>query len=368
LATTTNKAIDSLTEKLSSCVPKGTLIAFGNRARLGATTQQYLLERQAAIHPSNISWEAVEKAAKTLGFKAENLWDPIASLLGAIESAKKNKDKVSPDIIAKKVADLSSQVAAANKSAMKEVPRLLGDLPRELRNFSSKLHPKLISEAFLPMAEEFVMKMIKAAGDSAVSEYRVVLQAIRTGMIKVSALTGALRSIVSLDLFKGAQYFVGTAASTAKLPLRIRQLLLDILEEHDDGNSLTDVMARLSLSSRSPPGPSPPSRVSRSVLSDYKDSAGSNPIVRAVRALLLDKSMMEFPCVILDEAGAMLQPGASLSVLLVIKQFDAYVIFKFAHPPPVDSFIRRGGDDCPWMRVPYACGRPPSAFPLHHLG
>ncbi|KAH9128758.1 hypothetical protein AeMF1_001131 [Aphanomyces euteiches] len=57
LCTTTNKAIDSLTEKISHTRLRDALLAIGNESRVGETTKQFLLENRIASHPV---WDVIE--------------------------------------------------------------------------------------------------------------------------------------------------------------------------------------------------------------------------------------------------------------------------------------------------------------------
>ncbi|KAG9407389.1 hypothetical protein AC1031_002121 [Aphanomyces cochlioides] len=57
LCTTTNKAIDSLTEKISRTRLRDKLLAIGNESRVGETTKQFLLENRIASHPV---WDVIQ--------------------------------------------------------------------------------------------------------------------------------------------------------------------------------------------------------------------------------------------------------------------------------------------------------------------
>ncbi|KAF0687335.1 Aste57867_20915 [Aphanomyces stellatus] len=55
MCTTTNKAIDSLTEKIARTHHRETLLAVGNETRLGETSKQYLLHNRVANHPATVA-------------------------------------------------------------------------------------------------------------------------------------------------------------------------------------------------------------------------------------------------------------------------------------------------------------------------
>jgi hypothetical protein len=70
LCTTTNKAIDSLAEKIHACGHKD-ILAFGNAARLGTTSLQLTLTNRVAAHESVRKVDKLERVFK----KAQKLWD-----------------------------------------------------------------------------------------------------------------------------------------------------------------------------------------------------------------------------------------------------------------------------------------------------
>jgi hypothetical protein len=81
LCTTTNKAIDSLAEKIHACGHED-ILAFGNAARLGATSQQLTLTNRVAAHDSVRNVEKLERVFK----KAQKLWDRLKESARSDES------------------------------------------------------------------------------------------------------------------------------------------------------------------------------------------------------------------------------------------------------------------------------------------
>ena len=72
LCTTTNKAIDSLAEKLYECGHRN-ILAFGNESRLGETSRKLTLPHRVAKHESILN---VQKF-RTVSDKALRLWDSL---------------------------------------------------------------------------------------------------------------------------------------------------------------------------------------------------------------------------------------------------------------------------------------------------
>jgi hypothetical protein len=72
LCTTTNKAIDSLAEKIYNCGHRN-ILAFGNESRLGATSLKLTLPRRVAAHASVRSVQALDNAV----VKARGAWNAV---------------------------------------------------------------------------------------------------------------------------------------------------------------------------------------------------------------------------------------------------------------------------------------------------
>lgn len=72
LCTTTNKAIDSLAEKIYNCGHRN-ILAFGNVSRLGATSLQLTLPYRVEAHASVLEVKAFKHASE----EASDLWARI---------------------------------------------------------------------------------------------------------------------------------------------------------------------------------------------------------------------------------------------------------------------------------------------------
>jgi hypothetical protein len=285
IATSSNKAIDSQSEKLLNKVKKN-IVAFGNRSRLGPTSQKLLLESQVDLNASVRGWGIIESHVDGMLQSANNSLAQI------------NTKEYHSQLI---TATVRKQLVKKTEGALQQVKQQVDDLRANLKAFQRVSHSVAVKR-LIPI----VVKGTSSAGLFSallnMTDWSVTRNpdfgTIRDTVARVSGETKdfgrKLRAVVSLQILKEARYFVSTAATAAKLPDRIRRCVETLIGDIEIDN-LSLEFASMSFSSR-PTG---------SMTKANKDSI----LERATADVLKNCDLCNFPCVILDEAGAMLQPG-----------------------------------------------------------
>ncbi|KAH9150686.1 hypothetical protein LEN26_004035 [Aphanomyces euteiches] len=124
LCTTTNKAIDSLTEKISRTRLRDALLAIGNESRVGETTKQFLLKNQIANHPPHNAFESLHgglipvlSTVQTFEKIKDKLADTFTCFGMLIKRDKPNLSTLEVQIVKKLVNEIEKWIVAHEWSA-----------------------------------------------------------------------------------------------------------------------------------------------------------------------------------------------------------------------------------------------------------
>ncbi|KAF0693291.1 hypothetical protein As57867_015669, partial [Aphanomyces stellatus] len=267
MCTTTNKAIDSLTEKIARTHHRETLLAVGNETRLGETSKQYLLHNRVANHPATVAMadighglQGVMQAGNRVGDAKHELQIATVALVTAKNDGQGQRND-----------DAIKALQLAMDTAKGKVRRAKASLVKRATEW-------LESSAWTePALDDFDVEAIQSAVDSlrlavtAKTSSSSVL--CRETQLTTSAFGEALRSVarqVEDQIIAQVRCVVCTAACAATLQRRLTRV--DDDDDRENDVPLHMALAGLGLAERRADIP------------------------------------FEFSHVVLDEAGAMLEP------------------------------------------------------------
>ncbi|KAJ3125981.1 hypothetical protein HK098_007986 [Nowakowskiella sp. JEL0407] len=275
VCTTTNKAIDSLAEKFDKCGFSDVLLAFGSENRLGEHTKRFLYKYKLENHHTFKTLRSVCGSLEVLLLKVQRKVSGIESKY-AEEPAFGKKKKGKPDY-----SDF-------------HIRRVLDDLGPMLLSIETLADrfplPKIPSlhEAFTTLGKLWIyLESLKKTSPVT----RELLNYLNPTFSLIKDVEPQLQDALKRDILESARIIVCTAATAVKLPMRF-----DSLVEEEQEQKLFDGDVDIEDESYD---------LIRQKLKDFtlESTSSSEGKKKEKRSLNID-----FPYVILDEAGAMLEP------------------------------------------------------------
>ncbi|CAK4072172.1 unnamed protein product [Aphanomyces euteiches] len=256
LCTTTNKAIDSLTEKISRTRLRDALLAIGNESRVGETTKQFLLKNQIANHPAHNAFESLHgglipvlSTVQTFENIKDKLADTFTCFGMLIKRDKPNLSTLEVQIVKKLVNEIEKWILAHEWSAF---------------NLSS-----LNIDVMFQRKEEIAA----ALREINVSTAPILCNLVNRMPAIFKRVKNELPELIKAHILQRVRYVVCTAACAATLQDRMTRT-------HGRRDNLPSAMNRMTLNNR--------------YTGDDKAEAA--------------EIKFPFTHVVLDEAGAMLEP------------------------------------------------------------
>ncbi|RKO93404.1 P-loop containing nucleoside triphosphate hydrolase protein [Blyttiomyces helicus] len=287
ICTTTNKAIDSICEKLVAIgfVAIGfidCIVAYGNEARMGSTTKRCLLEHRVDAHPVAV---AFNKAAN-LVVSAQEDADRLITLDHArreLPRAKASRDGFERE--GRSTEDIDETIRAYEKVVTRwrhvDLPKrwqqCLSNVPQALEHLEKFFAGQaLYSQPTTRTGAGNLLNQFKAAPEMTIEAFP--MESLRSVVGKLQ--TSGVRKVVQMHVLETCRFVVTTAASAVRLPDRIGDAVANSAPAASDPPSvasLTQYLASLNLDDGSPPSAQP------------------------------NSALWKFEHVILDEGGAMLE-------------------------------------------------------------
>jgi hypothetical protein len=275
LCTTTNKAIDSLTAKLSSIGSEvqAKLLAFGNRTRLGDTSAEYLLESRTKRHKVTELFDKMTKTIESWASRANAASARVAA--GQPNPPDEAEQRANPRCLVDFEVAMRAWRIKSEARAKVELPKLTalvqGRIPA-LRGAFDHLDKSPVGTSEATSKARAAMESLAVALGKD-EPFECVVRAIyRASSEFKTAQNKQVPAVVKRYIIQTARYFVCTAATAATIPSRIAREL-----EHTEVASAVDELS---------------TSLAELDVSDTKSTAPD----------------MNFEYVVLDEAGAMLEP------------------------------------------------------------
>lgn len=286
LCTTTNRAIDSLAEKLAASGFGDSLLAFGNPSRLGATSARFLLDNRTTAHPAIAAMAALlaalarcNRGLRAAGMQLQRLRDAtpdtaavkprctfsFGGLLRALGlGLPAGPARVSSGERASEASELEQKLMAQQVKLLRIACSALSTLLLHVPSVAVAGTTLLLSAASVSMERA---SAVLASQLAAIPALRDAALAVQVAESKLMLAAGLVRASVALHILATVRYVVCTATTAVRLPDCIQRSRFNVR-----------AAARL---------PAPGSK-------NRHDDAQDPPIL--------------FEYVVLDEAGAMLEP------------------------------------------------------------